>query len=122
MSTPILANPKPIFQPAMRIVSSITQAYPASITTTFAHQYNTGMIVRLNIPEGFGMQQANQLYTPIIVTSPTTFTMDIDTSFMDPYVIPTQYPFSYQSGQVTSIAEINSTLANATRNILPFNS
>lgn len=115
----ILATFQPTFQPAMRIISSITNDFPALVTTTFRHQYSTGMIVRLNIPTGFGMQEANQLYGPIIVTGDTTFTIDIDTLKMDPYVIPVVYPFSYQSGQVTSIAEVNSTLANATRNILP---
>lgn len=115
----ILAVARPTFQPAMRIISSITNAYPAVVTTSFAHQYATGMIVRLNIPEGFGMQQANQLYSPITVTGSTTFTMDIDTSSFDPYVISATYPFSYQSGQVTPMAEVNSTLANATRNVLP---
>ncbi len=116
----ILAVARPTFQPAMRIISSITNAFPALITTTFAHQYTTGMIVRLNIPLGFGMQEANQKYAEIIVTGDTTFTMDIDTSFMDPYVASTTFPFSKQSGQVTSIAENNGMLTAAVRNVLPY--
>lgn len=115
----IVATARPTFQPAMRIIASITRAYPAGITTTFAHQYVTGMIVRLNIPPRFGMQQANQLYSPIVVTSTTTFTMDIDTTLFDPYVISATFPFSYQSGQVTPIGEVNSILKAATRNVLP---
>lgn len=118
----ILAIARPVFQPAMRIISSISNAYPCVVTTSFAHQYSTGMIVRINIPAGFGMQQANQLYSPIIVTGSTTFTMDIDTSAFDPYAPSASYPFSYQSGQVTPFAEINTTLANSTRNVLPFSS
>ena len=115
----ILAFRNPIFQPAMRIISSITNAYPAEVTTSFDHLYATGMICRLNIPVGFGMQQANQLYGEIIVTSATTFTINIDTSLMDAYVISGTFPFSYQSGQVTSIAENNNTILNAVRNTLP---
>lgn len=118
----ILAQTNPIFQPAMRVIESVTNAYPALITTTFSHQYATGMVVRLNIPPGFGMQEANQLYSEIIVTGDTTFTMNIDTSDMDPYVNSSKFPFSYQSGQVTSIAENNRTILNAVRNTLPHTS
>ena len=118
----ILATARPTFQPAMRIISSITNAYPAVITTTFDHQYATGMIVRLNIPVGFGMQQANQLFSPIVVTGSTTFTMDIDTSSFDPYVASVTYPFSYQAGQTVPMAENNDILTSATRNVLPYSS
>lgn len=118
----ILANTRPIYQPAMRIISSITNDFPALVTTTFNHQYSTGMIIRLNIPQGFGMQEANQLYGPITVTGDTTFTIDIDTTNMDPYEAPTDFPFSYQYGQTTPMAEINSTILYATRNILPYSS
>lgn len=81
-----LATARPIYQPAMRIISSITNDYPALVTTSFANQYGTGMIVRLNIPQGYGMQEANQLYGPIVITGDTTFTIDIDTRLMSPFV------------------------------------
>lgn len=81
-----LAYKNPIFQKAMRIITAITNASQASVTTSFAHNYITGMIVRLNIPLGYGMQQANQLYAPITVTSTTTFTIDIDSTDMDPFI------------------------------------
>lgn len=84
MSTLVVA--KPIFQRAMRVISSITNANPAVITTTTNHQYVSGMIMRLNIPKGFGMQQANQLYAPITVTGNTTFSIDIDTTQMDKFL------------------------------------
>lgn len=112
---PIIALSDPTFQPAMRVITAITQANPAQVTTSFAHDYLTGLIVRLNIPEGFGMQQANQLYGPIIVTGNTTFTIDIDTTTMDAFAVPvgnTQYAL------VTPIGEINSQLYQATRNVL----
>jgi hypothetical protein len=82
----ILVDSQPIFQRAMRVISTITQANPAVITTTTDHQYITGMIVRLNIPLGFGMQQVNQQYGEIIVTGDTTFSIDIDTREMDPFL------------------------------------
>lgn len=118
----ILAVRFPTFQPAMRVIDAITNAFPAVVTTSFPHQYQTGMIVRLNIPLGFGMQEANQKQGEIIVLTDTIFSVDIDTRYMDPYVVSVTYPQSYQSGQVTSIAENNQFLRSAMRNVLPYNS
>jgi len=84
----ILADANPVFQRAMRIISTITNANPAVVTTTFDHQYLTGLIVRLNIPRGYGMTQANRLYGPIVVTGATTFTVDIDTTNFDTFIVP----------------------------------
>jgi hypothetical protein len=112
---PILAFQHPIFQPAMRIIAAITNANPASVTTTFAHQYITLTIVRLDIPIGFGMTQANQLFGTIIVTSPTTFTINIDTTQFDVFVVPAG---TEQYAQVVPIGEDSSTLKAATLNVL----
>jgi len=84
MSIPVVV--RPIFQRAMRAISSITNAFPAIVTTTTNHQYITGMVIRLNIPKGFGMQQVNQKYGEIIKLSDTTFSIDIDTTLMDPFL------------------------------------
>ena len=85
----ILAYPDPVFQPAMRIIASISNGFPAVVTTTFANQYISGIIVRLNVPKGFGMVEANQLYGPIVVTGDTTFTIDLDTRTFTPFIAPT---------------------------------
>lgn len=118
--TPSYANPLPTFQPAMRIIAGMTNANPMVITTTFAHQYETGLIVRLDIPPGFGMEQANQQVAEIIVLSPTTFSMPIDSTLYDPFVIPTDFPEFKQSPQVVPVGEENIQLKQATRNVLPF--
>lgn len=115
-----LAVQFPTYQPAMRIISAITNAFPALVTTSFAHQYKTGLIVRLNIPLGFGMLAANQKTGIITVISDTTFEINIDTTQFEPYVVSGTYPFSYQSGQVTPIAEANSLLNSSIQNVLPY--
>ena len=107
----------PTFQRAMRIIASITNSNPAIVTTTFHHDYSTGLIVRLNIPLGFGMQQANQASAAIVVTGETTFTMDLDTSAFDAFMVPSP---SYQCANVTPIGEINEILTQATQNVLPY--
>lgn len=114
------AYPKPVFGPAMRLIASITQANPAVVTTTFAHGYVTGTIVRLDIPISCGMQQANQMTGAIVVTSPTTFAINIDTSSFDAFTIPTGLPpWVNICPQVVPIGEVNETLKAALQNILP---
>ena len=117
---PTLAQTRPVFQPAMRIISAITNAFPAAVTTTFAHQYVTGTIIRLDIPKGYGMVQANQLFGPITVTGDTTFTIPIDTTHFDAFTTPASYPLSYQSAQSIPTGEVNETLLAATVNALPY--
>ena len=112
------ANPNPLFQPAMRIIASITKGNPTIIETTFAHQYQTGLIVRVYIPDNFGMQQIDQLYGPIIVTSPTTFTISIDSTLFDDLTVPASPLAIDSSPLIVPIGEVNSQLAQATRNVL----
>lgn len=108
----------PRYQPAMRIVTAITNANPAAVTTSFDHDYNTGMIVRLYVPKGYGMLQADRLEGTITVTGTTTFTIDIDTTLFDSFTTPGGSPWYINSySQVVPTGEINSTIANATRNV-----
>lgn len=116
----ILALQYPVFQPAMRIISAITTSNPAQVTTTFAHQYITGTTVRLDIPLRYGMQQINQQFGPITVTSSTTFTIPIDSTWYTPFSAPSQYPFSAQYAQCNAFAEDNSILTAAIQNVLPY--
>jgi hypothetical protein len=116
----ILAQQFPVYQPSMRIISNITNANPAVVTTTFAHQYITGTIVRLNFPPGYGMEQANQLTGEIVVTGSTTFSINIDTTLFDPYMTPATFPDDTQYAQVVPIGENSLTLKAATVNSLPY--
>ena len=113
------ANPNPTFQPAMRLVTAITNALNASVTTSFDHNYETGDIVRLFIPIGYGMVQADGLIGTITVTGSNTFTINIDTTLFDPFVIPPDpSPNVISVAQVIPIGEVNSKLTQATRNVL----
>lgn len=109
----------PIFQPAMRIIAAITNANPAVVTTTFAHQYITGTIVRLDIPVACGMQQANQMTGTIVVTGTTTFAINIDTTKFDAFSIPVSPPsYANTCAQVVPIGESSNILTAAVQNIL----
>lgn len=119
------AIPDPAYQPAMRNILSINNDYPCLVTTTFDgttpgdHLYLTGVILRLNIPNGFGMTQANELTSAITVTSPTTFTMNIDTRNFDAFVIPDRNPGHFGTpATCTVVGEVNSSLQSAVQNVL----
>lgn len=116
----IQAQQYPVFQPALRIITAITNSNPATVTTSFAHQYSTGLIIRLIVPSGYGMYQANQRSGAIKVTGSTTFTIDIDTTHFDPFVIPMTDPDDLQYPQSIPTGEVNSSLYSAYRNVLPY--
>lgn len=117
----------PTFQRAMRNILTITQDENALVTTTLDginpgnHQYSTGLIVRLYIPKGFGMTQANELSGPITVVNDTQFTIPINTTNFDPFVVPDYQPGAFGTpAQVVPIGEVNSILTQATQNVLPY--
>lgn len=121
MGNPYFAIEFPVFKPAMRIIQDITNSNPASVTTTFAHSYTTGTIIRLDIPPGFGMQQANTLFASIVVTGTTTFNIDIDTSLFDTFLSFGSWPTRAESyPSAVPIGEDNALLNAAVQNVLPY--
>ena len=111
------AYPDPVFGPAMRLIASITNTYPALVTTTFDHDYVDGTIARFDIPAACGMQQLNQQTSPILVTGLNTFTIDIDTRQFEPFSVPSGLgPFIDICSQVVPIGEISETLKAAVVN------
>ena len=121
------AVPFPMFQRAMRNILSITQAQQAVITTTFDginpgyHQYMTGLIARIYVPDGFGMTQIDKKQSTITVLSPSTFSVDINTTNFDPFVIPNYQPGNFGTpANVVPVGEVSSILTEATQNVLPY--
>lgn len=117
---PGYAETDPTYAPARRLVTAITNAANAQVTTSFAHGYLTGLIVRISVPMlRFGMVQLNNQVGTISVVDTTTFTIDIDTRNYDTFVIPDpELTFTNRFPAVIPIGEINSQLDQATRNIL----
>lgn len=113
------AYQNPVYSPAMRIIASITNAEVPTVTTTFAHGYPNGTIVRFTIPPALGMVQLDQQFSPIVVTGPTTFTIAIDTTQYAPFVIPVGLSDQIDiCGLSVAIGSKNDTLAPAEINIL----
>ena len=121
-----------MFQPAMRIISSITQGNPTTITTGLVdgvgavtpinHRYSSGLIVRIDVPQVDGMTEIDGLTGEITVTGATTFTMTIDSTNFTPFAIPldadpTYNPHRVTCAMVVPIAENNDSITQATHNI-----
>ena len=115
---PCYANPTPLFLPAMRIVLDITNGFPTIVTTSFAHNYQDGDIVRLLIPKWAGIQQINNMTGTVTVIDTFNFSLPIDSTFFDTMlVVPPVIPDAYTCPQVVPFAEINSILSSAVHNI-----
>lgn len=121
MATPTFqALTNPPYKPAMRLVTGISNANPALVTTNIPHLYTSGIIARLYVPSDFGMYQADQLFAPITVINTTQFTIAIDTSTFDVFNNPGTN--LQKTAMVVPIGEItadfdapkNNTLPNAT--------
>jgi hypothetical protein len=111
----------PVFQPAMRLIAAITNSNPCIVTTTFDNQYVSGTVVRLDIPEACGMQQANQFVGPLTVIDALNFSLPLDTTTFGAFVIPVlTNPHIDICPQVVPIAENNDQLSAAERNVLPY--
>lgn len=115
-----------IFRPHSSVIAAITQAVSAEVTTYRNHDLIDGTIIRFTISPNCGMQQINNQTAEITVTSPTTFTVPINTITFDPFIIPEdpdnpglpppqQQPCSF----VVPIGERNDMLSAAVQNILP---
>lgn len=112
------ANPDPMYQPAMRLVTNITNAHPVVVTTSFEHDYITGTIVRLYVPSYYGMHQINHQYGAIKVLSPTTFSVDIDTTTYDSFLTPAMPPRRHQTALCIPIGNLNNVYTAAVQNVL----
>lgn len=109
------ADSDPTFQPIKRLILTLTKASPAVITTTFDHDYTSGIVLRLKIPEEYGMSQANDFLGEITVIESNTFTINLDTTGFDTFVAPdnpTTCP------QTIPVGETGALLQASFRNVL----
>lgn len=115
------AETNPIFQPAMRLVAAISNSNPAVVTTSFAHLYQTGLVVRLDIPFACGMQEVNHQVSDITVISATTFTFNnTDSTNYSTFSVPVlANPAINTCACVVPVGEVNDQLYQAVRNVLP---
>ena len=104
---------KPVITiPSSLTITAITQSAPMVITVAInnaaseAVTYIVGMAVRLNVPQTYKMFQAKNLVGTIIEINGLNYTLNIDSSQFDAFVVP--------SGNVEQPATIS---PNGSRNL-----
>ena len=117
MENYVFAYPWRIYYPAHNVITNITNAKPAVVTTATDHNYVDGMVVRLVIAAGYGMPQANRLMGIITIINPTSFSITIDTTSFDPYVIPSP---ALQTSQTIGVGDENDDGTGYMYNAAPF--
>jgi hypothetical protein len=104
----------PTWKPLQKAVTSITVANPGVATTSTAHGYSDGLIVRFEFFDNYGMFQVLGNQYTITVLTPTTFSLNASTLGFDPFVISS----TTQTPQVVPVGEIATTLQNLEQNTL----
>ena len=85
----------PVIQiPSSLAITSISQSAPMVVgvavqtPTSESNTYIVGMAIRLMVPQTYGMYQANNLVGTIKAINGSNFTLNLDSSLFDPFVIP----------------------------------
>ena len=103
--------------PSSHVITNITNANPGVVTTSQSHGYFDNAYVRIDMqpnPSLFGMTQVDNKVYLITVLSPTTFSLNADTSNFDSFVAIT----TPQAPQCIPVGETALTLKNLERNTL----
>jgi hypothetical protein len=115
----------PIFYPRHRVISNITQADQAVVTTLVDHGYTVGQVVRFSVPAECGMVELDGLSGVITAVTaagvhPCTFTVNINTAgftaFTFPLIaaVPCNFAVVKPVGEDSTVAP--NVLADATEN------
>lgn len=118
-----IVNWSSLFYPRNRNITAITQAANAVVTTPLPHGLIVGQKIRFVIPSvtnvAYGMTQLNNITATILtVPTPTTFTVDVDTTGFTAFAFPltANTPFTY--AQVIPEGENTAAALNAGTDIL----
>ncbi len=89
MANNVFLPPSPVV-PGSLLITAITQAYPmvVTITNSIYNTYVVGQLVCLTVPASYGMFQANELTGEILDINNTNFSLNINSSNFDAFVIP----------------------------------
>lgn len=85
--------------PNSLVITDITRSFPMIVTTTLVNTapnprvntYQVGMNVKLYVPITFGMYQADNLIGTILAINGNDFTLNLDSTLFDAFVIPSSF-------------------------------
>jgi len=100
----------PIYYPRRRYISKITQASQAVVTLTVTHGYFIGQVVKLRVPDVFGMVEMNDLYATIVninttAASGNTVTLNVDSSAFTAFAWPAAGATPFDAAEMIPVGE-----------------
>ena len=106
------------FVPNRQTIFHITSSNPAVVLTTQPHGYNSTLSVRIFFPptQNFGMSEVMNKLFQITVLTPSSFSIPVDTTPFDPFVVVVAPNGTQQVPQVIPVSEIGQTFSQATMN------
>lgn len=93
----------------------------AANTSTEANTYIVGMAVRLMVPQTYKMYQANNLVGTITAISGSNFTLNLDSSQFDAFVVPSGVTVE-QPASIAPFGSRNYQYTNGSSLSVPFQS
>jgi len=107
----------PGFTPYAGIIFNITNANPGVVTTFQPTNYAPNLSVRIVFPGGYnwGMNQVNGNVYKVNQLTPTTFSIDVDTTNFDTFASSTPIQFA-QLAQCIPVSESGNTFNEAVKN------
>lgn len=102
------------WSPYRNTIASISTSNPGVVTTSGPHGYQTGLSVRLVFPDDFGMPEVQNQLFEILVLTPISFSIGVDTSNYAPFALGS----SLQVPQVSPVSEDAFSLSQAEHNTL----
>lgn len=89
MSANTYLPPSPVV-PGMLLITAISRAYPMVVTivNSLYNTYVVDQLVCLTVPPAYGMYQANELTAKIIDINGTQFSLNVNSSAFDAFVVP----------------------------------
>jgi hypothetical protein len=124
---PNIYLPPVVVIPSALEISAISNSNPMVVTADpnadQANTYIVGMVVRFNVPVSYGMYQVNGLTAMIVGINGDQFSINIDSSMFDPFVIPNPnlLPTPIQPATFSPSGSRNLQYNNSTNNV-PFQS
>ena len=106
----------PSYFPLNVYISAITRASNALVTTSSAHYYVVGQLVRFHVPHPFGMDQIDNMLGQILtIPTTTSFTVNIDTRLFTAF-IPSPTYTGNMLAQVSAVGDENNASVTTTSN------
>jgi hypothetical protein len=76
------------FVPRFKFITAITNAQFAQITFSEDHDFTDWEIVSFRVTQPYGMVEINNLQSTVLSHTSNTITVDIDSTFWNPFIFP----------------------------------